>query len=95
MIRGCQKRIIKIKNTGSGIFDEAYFILRDKPEKKGRPAETDMIKEANRIIRENQLSQPAPEGKYSRFSIGPLCFLLGAAVCALAFLAVYGLTLLF
>ena len=50
MVRGCQKKIIYLKNTDSDVFDEAYFILNDKyPEVSG---ECDMIKEANRILGE-------------------------------------------
>lgn len=50
MVRGCQKKIIYLKNTGSDVFDEAYFIMSDKcPEVSG---ECDMIKEANRILGE-------------------------------------------
>lgn len=29
MIKGCQKRMIFVKNTGCDLFDEAYFVLRD------------------------------------------------------------------
>ena len=30
MVRGCQKKIIYLKSTGSEVFDEAYFVLSDK-----------------------------------------------------------------
>lgn len=29
MIKGCQKRMIFIKNTGCDLFDEAYFVLKN------------------------------------------------------------------
>ena len=51
MVRGCQKRIIYLKNTGSEVFDEAYFVVNDKALGYGI-AECDMVKEANRILDE-------------------------------------------
>ena len=50
MVRGCQKKIIYVKNTDSKVFDEAYFVLSDKiPE---ATEECDMVEEANRILGE-------------------------------------------
>lgn len=50
MVRGCQRKVIFLKNTESDIFSEAYFIVDER-----RPdiCEADMIREANRIIEEN------------------------------------------
>ena len=50
MVRGCQKKIIYLKNTGSDVFDEAYFIIRDKA--RASSDNVDMVKEANRILDE-------------------------------------------
>ena len=36
MIKGCQKRIIHLKNTGSPYFEEAYFILKDECPARGK-----------------------------------------------------------
>lgn len=52
MVRGYQKRVIFVKNTGSRIFDEAYFVLSEREPCKKEKA--DMIAEANRIIEENE-----------------------------------------
>ena len=30
VVRGCQKKIVYLKNTGSEVFDEAYFVVNDK-----------------------------------------------------------------
>lgn len=49
MIKGCQKKIIYLKNTDSGIFDEAYFVLRRDGEAE-HFGEADMVSEAKRII---------------------------------------------
>lgn len=54
-MRGCQKRMIQIKNMSGGIFDEAYFILREDAGICGH-SESDMVQEASRIIEENQIT---------------------------------------
>lgn len=51
-MRGYQKKVIYLKNTGSRNFEEAYFVLRsdiDSP----KISEGEMIREANIIIDEN------------------------------------------
>ena len=51
MVRGCQKKIIYLKSTGSEVFDEAYFVLSDKTPEEAK-GECDMVEEANRILNE-------------------------------------------
>ena len=51
-MRGYQRRVIFLKNTGSALFDEAYFIMRSEEMTEGK-TEADMISEASRIIEEN------------------------------------------
>ncbi len=51
MVRGCQKKIIYLKNTDSGVFDEAYFLVSDSALGNDMD-ERDMIAEANRILDE-------------------------------------------
>ena len=48
-MRGCQKRVIYLKNTGSRHFEEAYFVIRSGE----CTSDKSMIDEANRIISEN------------------------------------------
>lgn len=55
MIKGNNRRVILLKNTGSEIFDEALFFLRDGAEKDDSIGEGDMINEANRIVSSNLL----------------------------------------
>lgn len=50
MVRGCQKKIVYLKSTGSDVFDEAYFVVREMALDK--MSECDMVKEANRILEE-------------------------------------------
>ena len=54
--KGCEKRMIMLKNTGSELFEEAYFILNSK--KSSSVSHNDMIKEANRIISDNNIAIP-------------------------------------
>lgn len=53
MLRGCQRRVIHLRDTKSPLFDEAYFIIREKLEEKHSPSEKDIIKEAKRILGQN------------------------------------------
>lgn len=78
MLRGCQKKIVFIKNTGSKVFDEAYFVISGK---EGAPSLTDeaMVDEAKRIIedvtfgdRGNRLFCPKNLKILGIFSIGAL-----------------------
>ena len=47
MIKGCQKKMIHVKNTNSPYFEEAFFVVKNDVD----PAlcENDMRKEAQRI----------------------------------------------
>ena len=49
MVKGYQKRVVFLKNTGSEFFDEAYFVVCDAEHTQ---SDADMISEANRIIDE-------------------------------------------
>ena len=62
MLRGCQKKIVFLKNTGSKHFDEAYFVISEEGEKSTPP---DLIKEANRIIDENVFGKEKTDIKES------------------------------
>ena len=50
--KGTQKKMIMLRDTGSKYFEEAYFIIRENAVRRESISETDMIKEANRIIGE-------------------------------------------
>ncbi len=65
MIKGIQRSMIVLKNTGSPIFEEAYFILR---EGSGRKADRgDMVSEASRIIAANRIPpEPLFNGRARR-----------------------------
>ena len=52
LLKGINKRVIIIKNPGSEIFEEAYFIIKSGNAKNGikQSKENEMVIEANRII---------------------------------------------
>ena len=54
-MRGYQKNIIHLKNFGSSIFEEAYFVIKPGCEntKKDKKENPDFISEVNRIIEES------------------------------------------
>ena len=97
MIKGCQKKVIWMRNTESELFDEAYFILSEYACKK-ESKESDIVKEATRIIDSSPVSsywekEDIPVKKTKRavlnavntvfFAIGCL---LGAALSVIFFL---------
>lgn len=84
MFRGCQKKIIKLKNTGSGLFDEAYFILKDAAADSPYITETDMIKEANRIICDNSVIKNCGKPPVKLPAL-LLWFIAGAVTCGATF----------
>lgn len=86
MIKGCRKNVVYIKDTGSEMFREAFFILSDA-EKSRALTETDMLREARRLIAETP-----EEGKGERPMLGiakALWFVLGAAVTTALNTAIY------
>ena len=51
-MRGYQKKVIYLKDTGSHLFDEAYFVVSRQGE-EAKIEQSDMVYEANRIIKES------------------------------------------
>ena len=85
MVKGSQRRVIHVKNTKSGIFDEAYFILKEGAD--ASVCESDMISEANRIIEENSKADDASAKRGSKlFSRKALLVLSFGASAVLAVL---------
>lgn len=81
MLKGIERSMVVLKNTGSPLYEEAYFILkRDSVGKKHE----EMISECNRIIesclvRDGKMSRPRTKERL-RYA---LIFLLGLACGAL------------
>ncbi len=76
MIKGCSRRVIVVKDPGSSLFEEAYFIVSPKESERKHG---DFLMEANRIIR----SKTVPESSGKRKRSGILQLVLGfvAGVC--------------
>lgn len=77
-MRGSEKKIIYVKDTGSKIFEEAYFVIRrGMDEADSRPSESDMVREATRIVAQNGADYPAARRR-RRLQARILSFLAGA-----------------
>ena len=79
-VRGCQKSVIYLKNTGSDLFEEAYFVVSRDGELSGI-GQSDMIYEANRIIDESLEDERIGKrqkhgGRVKNFAIPFLCGIL-------------------
>ncbi len=74
MIKGCHKNIVFLKDTGSKLFDEAYFILKPDAITK---EESDIILEANKIVNAlcpDDFKRKEKRGRFSK----PIAFLSGS-----------------
>ena len=83
-MRGYQKRVIYLKNTGSSLFEGAYFIMKPDSEKTQK-RESEMVDEANRIIKENFKS----DKKIPAFLWHAVSFLFGAVLSSVIFIFVF------
>ena len=90
-MRGCQKRVIFLKNTGSHLFDEAYFIVSRACE-DAQIVEGDMVCEANRIIDESLgiYGSGLKRGGVGRMLSFLFPFLLGILISTIGFIAFNG-----
>ena len=84
-MRGYQKRVIYLKNTGSQSFEEAYFVLRS--DTASLPTSQLMIEEANRIIEENFGGRRTGKKGIKKGHI--ISFILGCTLTLAISLAVY------
>ena len=84
-MRGSEKKIIYVKDTGSKLFEEAYFVLRRGVcEGEDPVSEDDMVTEASRIVEEGNVCYPA-SARRARHRRSLTLFFAGAAT-AVAFL---------
>ena len=87
-MKGYQRKVIHIKNTGSYLFDEAYFVLsRDGEDLK--LGEDDMVTEANRIINDKNYAR-LKNGILFRYKSQIISLITGAGVGGMvSFLIMY------
>ena len=85
-MRGYQKRVVFLKNTGSPYFEEAYFVIRCEEERDRKTTE-ELVAEASRIIDENFGRKKRIDKK--AFLSHSLCFIIGALISAVAVLILF------
>lgn len=88
MVRGIQKEMIMLKTDKGSIFEAVYFLLRsDIP----KPSENDILKEANKIVEENQSHKKRKRDERKNklrcgipfFIFGTLCGIISTALVCL------------
>lgn len=75
MVRGTQKRIVYVKNTGGAVFEEAIFVVKDG--KETGLSDGDMLGEATRIIEEHAVRSGRREEERRKNFPAWLFFLFG------------------
>ena len=83
-MRGYQKRVIHVKNTGSNVFEEAYFVLKE--DFKSAPSRTSLVDEATRIINENTVGRK--KGILKGIRVALPAFLVGVLISVIVFLII-------
>ena len=86
-MRGYQRKVIHIKNTGSYLFDEAYLVLSRDGEDLGL-GEDDMVTEANRIINDKSY-KGIKRGIFIRYKRQIISLSVGIMIGALTSLLVF------
>lgn len=95
MIKGIKKNMVVLKNTGSPVFEEAYFILKSGGNVALKDA--DMVTEAKRIIAANTVEperavrrasekRKEKRGKLLFFAIGVITGAIALCVAVLLIL---------
>ena len=87
MLRGCQKKMIYLRNTGSDLFEEAFFVIKPGSATEST-SEKDMVIEARRILNADRAERGAVSPRYSKplsrrwkikfFLLGIICAVLSA-----------------
>ncbi len=80
MIKGINKNMVVVKNTGSKYFEEAHFIVKNSASDK---SERDLVREAGRIVgavlKESGV-QSKPKSAFGKAVTFILSFVAGIAV---------------
>lgn len=93
LLKGCQRRMIKISGRADTVFEDAYFIL--KPEREPtQMSERELITEANRIIRENSVLGEKVTRREITLSMPVFLFLTGLCTAGV-FCSIFLLTVIF
>lgn len=79
MVKGCEKRVVRLQKPDSRWFEEVFFVLRDDP--SVFPPHGDIVTEASRLL--SAVEARRPRRRPLPF---PFPFLLGAALGAVSLL---------
>lgn len=84
MIKGCRKNVVYVRNTGSDIFEEAYFIVSEIGSQK-KLSEADMVRAASAVIDASPVvsyysNEKSEKTKNKRSAKPFIWFLFGACV---------------
>ena len=82
MIKGCQKKIVFLKDTGSDFFEEAYFVIKPDYDKMDK---NDILCEATKIASGIYPEKHIKKCGYG-FLILPLGMIIGALITVGCFL---------
>ena len=88
-MRGYQKKVIFLKDTGSHLFEEAYFVVSRKGE-EANIEQSDMVFEANRIIKESLENKESRINSHKKAKLGFIIpFFLGVLATLIKLFCVY------
>ena len=85
-MRGCERKIIMLKGTGSEIFDEAYFLIRR--DFKEEESTGEIVHEAQRIVDMNTTHRRQSgkcKSEKKTFLFGALCGFVVGLILAVIF----------
>ena len=87
MLKGYQKRIVILKDTGSKMFEQAQFVLK---EEYCNCSEFDIVSEATRLVNDGTVKIKKPKVKKRVSEILPfsLGILLGALISIVLYLTI-------
>lgn len=90
MIKGCERRMIKIENPESELFEAAYFIVRQNAPLPKKCKKDDMLREALRLTDSGVTSARArADARRSEILVRTAYYAAGVASAAVAVFAGY------
>ncbi len=88
MIKGCERRMIKIENPESELFEYAYFILRQNAPSAKKCKKEELLREAVRIT-DGKLTENSRRKKNKDVALRLMFFAFGAILSAAVSLAIF------
>ncbi len=85
-IKGCARRMVVLNGVGGSVFETAYFIVKAGADEVSN---SDMMREANRIIEENCFSRRRKKVRKAAVLFTGIC--IGAAAVGLVWLLCWAL----